>query len=156
MKLSNIQILLIRLAVAGLFLSLGTDKIHEGWLTNARPLQETLASFHGSAAGIHLFYLDKIAIPYAHIWSKAMAIGETAVGLSLLFGLLARLSGILGILMVLNFYAANGSLYSLQFFGSPWSALLTAALLILVLSRAGRWAGLDALLAKVNPKGMLW
>jgi len=32
MKLSNIQILILRLVVGGLFLSIGIHKIDEGWL----------------------------------------------------------------------------------------------------------------------------
>jgi H+/gluconate symporter-like permease len=58
--------------------------------------------------------------------------------------------------MVLNFHAANGNLFSLNFFGSPWAALLVAGLLVLFLARAGRWAGIDALLATWNAKSMFW
>jgi len=64
---------------------------------------------------------------------NSWAIGETAIGASLLIGLFVRLSSLVGVFMVLNFYAANGSLYSLSFFGGPWSALLSAGLLILSL-----------------------
>ena len=85
-----------------------------------------------------------------------MTVGELALGISLLLGLLIRLSTAMGIFMVLNLHAANGSLYSLHFFGNPWAALLLAGLLVTFLARAGRWVGVDALLAKSNSKGMLW
>ena len=156
MKLSNIQILILRLVIAGLFLSLGIEKINEGWLHNPEPLQKSLNNYHERATGAQLTYLDRVAIPYGAVWSKLMAIGETCVGALLLLGLLVRFSSLIGILMVFNFYAANGSLYSLNFFGSPWSGVLSAGLLILFLARAGRWAGIDALLAKMNPRGILW
>ncbi len=156
MKVANIQILIIRLALAGLFLSLGWEKMHEGWLTSPQSLNEALATDRTHASGFQLQYLDVVAIPYAAVWSKLMVIGETALGISLLLGLLVRLSSLMAIIMVLNFYAANGSLYSLRFFGSPWSALLTGCLLVIFFARAGRWAGLDALLAKSNSKGILW
>jgi len=156
MKLSNIQILLLRLALAGLFLSLGIDKINEGWLQNPEHLSQSLDNFHKQASGVHLTYLDQIAIPYTGLWSKLIAIGETGVGISLLLGLLARFSSVVGIFMVLNFHVANGNLYSLNFFGSPWAALLIAGFLIIFLARGGRWLGVDALLAKSNPKSIFW
>jgi hypothetical protein len=58
--------------------------------------------------------------------------------------------------MVLNLHAANGKLFSWDFFGSPWAALLLAGLITMFLSRAGRWAGIDAALAKVNGKSAFW
>ena len=156
MKLSTIQILLLRLALGGLFLHLGMGKINEGWLVNPQHLQESLNSLHQKAAGPQLMYLDNVAIPYAGIWSKLIATGETAVGISLLIGFLVRFSSAVALFMVINFHTATGNLFSLNFFGSPYAALLVAALLVAFLSRAGRWAGIDALLTKVNPKGMLW
>lgn len=156
MKISNIQILLLRLAVGGLFFSLGLSKYHEGWLTNPEPLRESLMNYHQHAAGPQLTYLNYVAIPYAALWAKLMTIGELGVAVSLLLGLLVRLSSFAAIFMVLNFHAATGNLFSLNFFGSPWAAVLVAGLLLLMLARAGRWAGIDALLAKSNSKGLLW
>jgi uncharacterized membrane protein YphA (DoxX/SURF4 family) len=156
MNVSNIQILLLRLAIGGLFLSLGLDKYHEGWLNNAEPLTESLVNYHQHAAGPQLIYLDHVAIPYTGVWAKLMTIGELGVAASLLLGLLVRFSSFIGIVMVLNFHAATGNLFSLNFFGSPWAALLVAGLLLLMFARAGRWAGFDALLAKANSKGLLW
>ncbi|MBI1806148.1 MAG: DoxX family membrane protein [Ignavibacteria bacterium] len=156
MKFSNIQILLLRLAIGGLFLNAGLGKYNEGWLTNPAPLVKSLDEFHQHATGFHRHYLDYVALPYAGAWAKLMTVGELAVGVSLLLGLLVRLSSAMGIFMVLNFLAANGSLYSLNFFGSPWAALLLSGLLTLFLSRAGRWVGVDVLLAKSNSKGTLW
>ena len=156
MKVSNIHILILRLVLGGLFLSIGLEKINEGWLTSPESLMKSLTRYHEHATGYQLRYLDRVAIPHANLWSKLMACGELALGVSLLLGLLLRLSTFLGILMVLNFYAANGSLYSLDFFGGPWSALVTSSLVILFLTRAGRVVGADALFAKANPKGILW
>ena len=156
MKLSNIQVLILRLAIAGLFLSLGIDKYHEGWLTNSEHLRESLNNYHNNASNAQLAYLNYVAIPYAGVWSKLIVAGELLLGVSLLLGLLVRCSTALGILMVLNFHAANGNLFLMSFFSSPWAALLLAGLLVVLLSRAGRWAGIDALLAKSNAKGILW
>ncbi len=156
MKLSNIQLLLLRLVIGGLFLSLGLEKIHGGWLSNSQPLAASLQSYASHAGTYQAKYLNFVAVPYVSLWAKLMAVGETAIGASLLLGLLVRLSAIVGIFMVLNFHAATGNLYSLSFFGSPWAGLLVIGLLVLLLARAGRWAGIDALLARSNTKGMLW
>ena len=156
MKLMNVQILILRLALAGLFLHLGMDKFHEGWLQNPEHLKESLSAFQQKATGYQLTYMEKVAIPYAGLWSRLIVIGECALGVSLLIGMLVRFSSAVGILMVLNFHAATGNLFTLNFFGSPSAALLVAGLLVTFLSRAGRWVGIDTLLAKTNPRGMLW
>jgi uncharacterized membrane protein YphA (DoxX/SURF4 family) len=156
MKLSNIHILILRLAIAGLFLSIGFDKYHEEWLTTSEHLASSLNHYQQSAGSAQLTYLQQVAIPYAGVWSKLIVTGECLLGASLLLGFLVRCSTALGMFMVLNFHAANGNLFSLNFFGSPWAAPLIAGLLVLFLSRAGRWAGIDALLAKSNSKGILW
>ncbi len=156
MRASNVQILILRLVLAGLFLHLGFGKLSEGWLRTSQPLVQSLTSFEQRASGAHLGYLRSVAIPYAGVWSRMMALGETALGISLLVGLATRLSSAAGIFMVLNFHASTGLLYSLDFFGSPWAALLVAGLLVMVLARAGRWAGFDALLARWKPQSALW
>ncbi len=156
MKLSNINILILRLVIATLFLDLGLDKYHEGWLTNSEHLVKSLNGYYQRAGGAQLSYLDIVAVPYVGIWAKLITIGELAIAVSLILGLLVRMTSAIAIFMIVNLHAANGNLFSLNFFGSPWAALLVASFLILFLSRAGRWAGIDALLAKANTKGALW
>ncbi len=153
MKLSGIQILIVRVVLGALFLSLGVGKIQEGWLSSREPLIKSLNSF---ASGPQLIYLEYVAIPYAGMWSKILALGETSLGISLLLGLLTRLCSLAGMGMVLNLHAATGDLFSLNFFGTPWAALIIAGLLVVFLARAGRWMGIDALLVKSGPGEILW
>jgi uncharacterized membrane protein YphA (DoxX/SURF4 family) len=156
MKLHAFQVLVLRLALALLFLHAGYDKWSSGWMQSAQPLQDDLASYHAHASGIQLRYLDAVAIPYAPLWSRLMTLGELAVGASLLLGLLARLGSFAGIFMVVNFHAANGNLFSASMIGSPWAALLLAGLLVTMLAGAGRWLGIDAALAKHSPGSFVW
>jgi uncharacterized membrane protein YphA (DoxX/SURF4 family) len=156
MKLQKIQIILIRLALAGLFLNLGIGKINQGWLHNALPLTEELQNSQKHATGYQLSYLTNVAIPYASVWSKLIAAGEASIGLSLLLGLLVRLSSAMGIFMVLNLHAGTGNLFSWNFFGSPSAALLIAALIVVMLAGAGRWFGIDQALAKSHPGSKLF
>ncbi len=156
MKGSNIQMLLLRLVTGALFLYFGWGKYQDGWFQNTAPLAGSLAGYQQHAAGWHARYLSYVAVPYAGLWSKLIVAGELGIGCSLLLGLLVRLSTFLGMVMLLNIYAANGNLFSWAFFGSPSSALLFCALVILLLARAGRWGGAYALLAKSNARGLLW
>lgn len=156
MKPSTAQLLLLRLVMAALFLHLGIGKLEEGWLKTSVPLTQSLTSFEQHASGVHLAYLKTVALPFAGLWSRLMALGETALGISLLLGLLTRLSSAVGIFMVLNFHAATGLLFSIAFFGSPWAALLIAGLLITFLARAGRQSGVDSMLARWKPQSAFW
>ncbi len=156
MKLSLYPVLLLRLAVGALFLSLAIDKYNEGWLTNSEPLRSSLTGYQEHAAGPQKTYLETVAIPYAGIWSKFIVVGEGCLGISLLLGFLVRLSTATGILMVLSFHAANGNLFAWKFFSTPWAGLALTALLLLLLARSGRWAGIDAYLSTSNPKGICW
>jgi thiosulfate dehydrogenase [quinone] large subunit len=156
MKLQNIQICILRLALGALLLHAGYDKWSSGWLQSSQELSENLASYHEHATGVQLRYLDTVAIPYAGVWSKLMTVGEAAVGISLLLGLLVRLGSLVGIFMVVNFHIANGNMFSVNVIGSPWAALLLAGLLVTLLAGAGRWFGIDAVLAKRSPTSFLW
>ncbi len=156
MKLSNVQILILRLAVAGLFLYTGYMKIKAGWLVSPDNLLGSLNSYKDHAAGIQLMYIERVAIPFAGLWTKLITIGEAAVGISMLLGLLVRFSSLVGIFMLLNFHLVNGNLLSLDFFSTPWASLLIASLAVLFLSCGGRWAGVDALASKSRPKSILW
>ena len=72
--------------------------------------------------------------------------GEILIGLCLILGLLTRLSSIMGVFLLLNYYFGPGmarrgaSLAQQQTF--------IAVLVVLVLSNPGRTLGLDALLFK--------
>ncbi len=149
---TNIQILLLRLALGGLFLHLGIEKINEGWVTSDKDLLDSLFNYHQRAGATQLVYLDKVAVPYAYLWAKLIAIGETAIGVSLILGLLTRFTCVVGIIMVLNFHAANGNLFSLTFFGTAWGALIVVSFIVLLIAKAGHWVGVDAVIAKKSPK----
>lgn len=156
MKLQNIQIFLLRLALGALFLHLGMGKLNEGWIRSSSSLMEDLQNFQKTATGLHLRYLAEFAIPYAGAWSKFIALGEAALGISLLSGLLVRFSSALGIIMVLNLNAGAGNLFTWNFFWSPWAAMILSGLLAMMLSGAGRWFGIDQFLSKSKPRSIFW
>lgn len=156
MKHSNFAILLLRLTIGTLFLLAGMGKVNHGWMHSPEPLVLQLGEFHQHASNYQLTYLNNVAIPYASVWSKLITVGEIAVGIALLIGLLTRLAAIVAIFMILNFHAANGNLFSWGFFENPYAALLLAGLLVVFITRAGRWVGADIFLARSDAKGLLW
>lgn len=148
MKLAPAVILILRLAVGIFFLYLGYTKIQSGWLLSSERLEKSLTNFEQNAPAVSKWYIAHVGKPGVNLWSKLIALGETALGVSLILGFLVRLSTLVGIIMVFNFHLANGTLFSLSFFGNPWASLVITTLLVLHMTRAGKKWGLDALLAK--------
>lgn len=144
----------LRICIGLFFVSMGLDKI--GWLHDAGPLMEDLDRFLRRSSGIQSWYLEHVAIPYAQVWARLIFLGETLIGISLLAGLLTRLSSSVGILMVANFHLANGTILSLSFFQSAYAIVLMTSLAVIFLSRAGRYLGVDSGLARKYPKGFCW
>jgi NADH dehydrogenase len=156
MKLTPAPILLLRLAVAIFFLYLGYTKMSNGWLTSTDRLEKSLLSFGHNAPPASRWYIEHVGLPGVGLWAKLIPFGEAALGISLLLGLLVRLSTFIGILTVLNFHLTNGTLLSAGFLGNPWAILVIASLLVLFLVRAGRSFGMDALLSKGKPRSILY
>jgi uncharacterized membrane protein YphA (DoxX/SURF4 family) len=156
MKLTPAPILLLRLAVAIFFLYLGYTKMSNGWLTSSDRLEKSLLSFERSAPPTSRWYIEHVGLPGVGLWARLIPFGEAALGISLLLGLLVRLSTFIGILTVLNFHLTNGTLLSVGFLGNPWAILVIASLLVLFMVRAGRSFGMDALFAKGKPKSILY
>jgi uncharacterized membrane protein YphA (DoxX/SURF4 family) len=156
MKSSPVPIVMLRLAVALFFLYLGYTKIQSGWLTNSGSLQKSLLSLEQSAPPSSKWYIEHVGEPGVDLGSKLIALGETALGISLFLGLLVRLSTFIGMLTVLNFHFTSGALFSISILGNPYAILVIVPLLVLFLARAGRSFGIDALLAKRKSKGILY
>ena len=148
MKLTPSAILILRLAVGIFFLYLGYTKIQNGWLSSSEHLQRSLANYEQNASPVSKWFIERVAKPGVDIWSKLIALGETALGLSLILGLLVRVSTLVGIIMVFIFHLTNGTLFSLGFFGNPSAILVITSLLVLYVTRAGKKYGLDALFGK--------
>jgi len=148
MKLTPVSILILRLAVGILFLHLGYTKVQNGWLSSSGRLQKSLANYEQNAPPVSRWFIHNVAQPGVEVWSRCIAVGELALGVSLVLGLLVRLSTLVGMIVVFIFHLANGTLFSLGFFGNPWAILVLPLLLVLSMTRAGRRWGLDALLLK--------
>lgn len=97
------------------------------------------------------FLLDTV-VPNSHVFATLTAIGEVAVGISLLFGLLTPLGAFFGLLQVM-FY---GMAVQQQSAGQQgFHIMLGAMMLTFLFSRAGRQWGIDGWLRERYPSSKL-
>lgn len=143
-----------RLAAALLRIATGVMFLRAAW-----PKVSALEEWPGRMAGFLNFqentpewyrsFLDSVVIPNAEVFGYLTALGELAVGLALVAGVLTRPALIGGLIMVVNYWLAKGVP-----FWSPSSndSFLILILLALLFMRPGHFLGLDAKLAEKYPK----
>ena len=91
-------------------------------------------------------FLATVVQPNIALFAELVRLGEVGVGVSLFLGLFARLGGLVGIILPLNYLAARGGLTS----ASEWASLDGAMMLLSAISfvlPTGRVAGMDAYFA---------
>ena len=141
---------ILRIAFGGYFLAQGVNKIQGGWLTSADPMVRTFiapAIERNTAEGFYRPFLENVVQPNGALFSQLVALGEVAVGISLLLGLLVRPSCIVAMFLNLNYMlmkglANNSGSNDRQFFVCELAFFLAAAGLV--------W-GLDGYLARAAP-----
>jgi uncharacterized membrane protein YphA (DoxX/SURF4 family) len=108
------------------------------WVDTMPKLLARYAAGNPIAAYKH-FLLDTV-IPHGHLFANLTALGESAVGLGLTFGLLTVLASVIGLCLVVPYGLAT-------FWQSPnqvgFHVLLFACLVVFIAVRAGRYWGLD-------------
>src|SRR6187401_1241468 len=103
--------LVLRLYVASVFLPAGWEKITSGkWLFGDGAPIQGLVGGAMNAEGTPPFYswfLENIVQPNAGLFATLVALGEFAVGLGLLVGLLTGIAAFFGVLMNANYVLAS-------------------------------------------------
>ena len=140
---------LCRIGFGLYFISQAWDKTNKGWLNSGATLAGMLFGnptaqppTRGAVAGAEPFYrsfLESVVQPNVLLFSQLVNIGEWAVGLLLLFGLLTRLGAIVGLWLNLNYMLMKGLLNNA---GSN-DRLFILADLAFILGAAGLAWGLD-------------
>jgi uncharacterized membrane protein YphA (DoxX/SURF4 family) len=141
----------LRLLFGLILLLEGWSKLQGDWL-HGTPLANTLGSWL-SADKPYGFFLPVVKVAHAHpkIFGSLVTIGEAAIGLSLLAGVLTRIGAALGALMLLSFALANG-----QGLVPPGNALIMGIVcLLFVAAPPGRFLGVDAVLVNRLPRWMV-
>jgi thiosulfate dehydrogenase [quinone] large subunit len=131
--------LIVRLYMASVWIPAGWEKVTSGkWLFgDGAPI----TGFVGKAIadtgtpGWYATFLQNVVQPYAGVFATLVAIGELAVGLGLLVGLLTGIAAFFGVLMNAS-YVLAGVLSS-----NP--VLIVLGALIMLSWRNAGWIGLD-------------
>jgi len=129
----------------------GWGKLQGDWL-HGTPLATTLGAWM-AAGKTYGFFLPMVKIAHAHpkIFGSLVTMGELTVGLSMLFGVLSRISTALGALKMFGFAAGAG-----QGLAPPGNALLMGVLFVLfVFAPPGRFLGVDSVLRERLPRWMV-
>ena len=131
--------LVIRLYLAYIFIPAGWHKITEGgWVFGDGSPIMGMVSGAASAEGTptwYVWFLENIVQPNASLFATLVAVGEFAVGLGLLVGLLTGVAAFFAVFMSGNFVLA-GSL------GTNPAVIILGLFLVSAWRNAG-WIGLD-------------
>jgi thiosulfate dehydrogenase (quinone) large subunit len=149
--LARVALTLLRVYLGVVFLIAAIPKLGEDFTPGLTTFVEQRAMEHS-----HLFYrefLQEVVLPNAQLFATLVTWGEFLVGVSLILGLMTRLSATVGLLLALNYMLAKGAW--------PWTpssndAAFAAISLALLIGAAGRTFGLDSILAKRWPRSALW
>ena len=138
--------------ICGLILVLeGWSKLQGDWL-HGTPLATSLGNWL-AADKPYGFFMGVVKTAHAHpkVFGALVRIGELAVGISLLAGVLTRLGSALGALMLFSFAFGNG-----QGLVPPGNAVLMGLIcLMFVAAPPGRVLGVDVLLRSRLPRWMV-
>ncbi|MGD0443983.1 MAG: TQO small subunit DoxD [Edaphobacter sp.] len=145
---------ILRIAVGYHFASVALPKI-TGPFLHGKALTEDLAKTAlKDPIGLHQSFILGTVVPHAQFFSHLVAFGEMAIGLSLLFGCLVRLSAAFGAFHNLNILLAIAWAN-----GGPQlgiNRIFVILELIFVFASAGRALGLDGILKRRYPNTKLF
>lgn len=131
--------LVVRLYMASTFIPAGWGKIMSGeWLFgDGAPIAGLVGGALQSedTPGWYASFLDAVVVPNAGLFATLVALGELAVGLGLLVGLLTGIAAFGGVFMNANFILAGA-------LGANPALVILGTLLVLAWRNAG-WIGLD-------------
>jgi thiosulfate dehydrogenase [quinone] large subunit len=149
--LARAALVLLRIYLGVIFLVAVWPKLRVDFTPGLTRFLEKVALENG-----HPFYQEfvrRVVLPNASLFATLVTWGELLVGLTLVLGLMTRLSAAVALLLVVNYMLAKGA-----WFWTPSSndAALAAISLALLIGAAGRTFGVDALLAQRWPRSPLW
>lgn len=145
---------LLRILVGCLFLLVAWPKV-SGRFVNGQALpQQLLSGVQKDPLGWHRAFIESFVIPHAHFFTYLVIAGELSIGISLVVGLLVRISSLFGAFYNFNIlfsvaYAAGGGTVN-------YNRVLILLHLIFVSASAGRSLGFDGLLKRRFPRSWLF
>jgi thiosulfate dehydrogenase (quinone) large subunit len=129
------------------FIAEAYDKTKAGWLRSGKPLERMMGFALRRAPGWYAHFIRGTVLPHSPVFARLVTVGEWAVGIALLLGLLTELGAAGAIFLNAN-YMFQSPLTGL--FGSIDRLFILCALVFIVCS-AGRTWGLDGVLWRRLP-----
>jgi uncharacterized membrane protein YphA (DoxX/SURF4 family) len=149
--LARAALALLRIYLGGVFLVAVWPKLRSDFTPGLTSFLQTVALTRG-----HPFYrhfVEQVVLPNASLFAAAVSWAELLVGLTLVLGLMTRLSAMVALILTVNYMLAKGA-----WFWTPSSndAAFAAISIALLIGAAGRTLGLDAVLARRWPRSPFW
>jgi thiosulfate dehydrogenase [quinone] large subunit len=138
-------IVLLRLYVGYYLLFQGIRKYQRNF-----PHGDWIGRQIGDLSNVDLFswyrnFLVEYVVPHAELFGYVVMAGEILVGTCLLLGLFTRISALVGLFMIVNYYLGPGMAHGGLLLA--YQKIFTLCLAIIFLSNPGRTIGLDGLFA---------
>lgn len=149
--LARTALVVLRIYLGVVFLVAALPKFQEDFTPGLLGFLNHVALDRG-----HPFYqefVQRMVIPHASLFAILVSWGELLVGLSLVLGLLTRVSAVVAFLLTVNYMFAKGNWFWTPSSNDAAFAMISLALL---LGAAGRTFGLDSLLARRWPRSAFW
>src|SRR5436189_245028 len=102
----------------------------------------------GNPIGWYKDFLETTVLPHAALFATLQTIGEVAVGLGLLFGIMTRLAALVGLFLTINFSLAT--VWMGVFAQQGFHLMLVTSMVIFLVTGAGRIWGVDRWLSRVS------
>jgi uncharacterized membrane protein YphA (DoxX/SURF4 family) len=143
----------LRLYLGCAFLSAASNKVGRGkWGHWPEWMGDFIQTQLQQATGFYRPILAAVILPHTGFFAPFVAVMEIAVGVALIVGGATRLAAALGILLTLNYFLLDG----MSVIDVSNDAAFMVTLTVVLVTAAGRTAGLDAALARRWPRVWLW
>lgn len=143
----------LRLYFGAAFLSAASNKVGTGnWGNWPMWMGGVITDRLPQVTPLYRPFLSAVVVPHVSLFAPLVAITEIAVGVALLLGGATRLAAAVGMLLTANYFLLDGT----SVVDVSNDAAFVVGLAVLVLTAAGRVAGVDALLARRWPHAKLW
>lgn len=138
-------IALLRMMIGLVFLTTWVNNLFEGFYTPAGFLRFFTESFPQVENPLTWYasFINEVILPVRTVFAPFQMVAELIMGLALLFGLFTPLFSLAGIFFLMNTMLATAG------HDWPWAYLMPIGILIVILlTRAGRSAGVDGWLVR--------
>jgi uncharacterized membrane protein YphA (DoxX/SURF4 family) len=149
--LARAALVLLRIYLGVIFLLAAWPKLRGDFTPRLIEFLEKVALERG-----HPFYqefVQRFVLPNASLVAALVTWGELLAGLTLVLGLMTRLSATVALILAVNYMFAKGAWF---WHSSSNDGAFAAIAVALLIGAAGRTFGIDALLAKRWPRSPFW